>query len=174
MHPMYNPSFVQFLTYFNGNKDYFECHEVLEEYWKEIAPRQRKHVLVGLIQLATGMYHWRRGNFKGASTILQKSRHSIIEHTSSPFLEKIDVAQLVEQIEAAEKSIFAKQDFSPFPIAITDSALNKIVLSSIDHLVVLDATFLINKHKLRDRSEVLQERAEAISRRQITSNVEKR
>lgn len=174
MHPMYNPSFVQFLTYFNGNEDYFECHEVLEEYWKDIAPRQRKHILVGLIQLATGMYHWRRGNFKGASTILKKSRHSIIEHASSPYLEKLDVAQLLVQIENAEKSILDQQDFRSFPISITDSSLNNIVLTEIEDLIVLDASFIMNKHKLRDRSEVLQERADAISRRQFTSNVQKR
>ncbi|RKJ17377.1 DUF309 domain-containing protein, partial [Butyricicoccus sp. 1XD8-22] len=60
MHSLFHPLFVQYFTYFNGNKDYFECHEVLEEYWKILAPGDKKHPLVGYIQLATGMYHWRR------------------------------------------------------------------------------------------------------------------
>ena len=38
MHPLFHPLFVDYCAYFNGNEDYFECHEVLEEYWKEVAP----------------------------------------------------------------------------------------------------------------------------------------
>ena len=34
MHPYHHPLFVNFIVYFNSNQDYFECHEVLEEYWK--------------------------------------------------------------------------------------------------------------------------------------------
>lgn len=48
-------------------------HEVLEEYWKDIAPGDKNHPLVGYVQLATGLYHWRRGNFTGAVRILQKA-----------------------------------------------------------------------------------------------------
>ncbi|MER2115318.1 MAG: DUF309 domain-containing protein, partial [Solibacillus isronensis] len=41
MHPLFHPLFIDYCAYFNGNNDYFECHEVLEEYWKEIAPREK-------------------------------------------------------------------------------------------------------------------------------------
>ena len=36
MHPHQHPLFVNFIVYFNENQDYFECHEVLEEYWKSL------------------------------------------------------------------------------------------------------------------------------------------
>ena len=41
LHPTFHPTFVQFLTHFNDTHDYFECHEVLEDYWKEIAPNDK-------------------------------------------------------------------------------------------------------------------------------------
>ena len=31
----YEPLYVAYLVYFNRDRDYFECHEVLEELWLE-------------------------------------------------------------------------------------------------------------------------------------------
>ena len=31
----YSPLFVKFIHHFNGDRDYYECHEVLEELWME-------------------------------------------------------------------------------------------------------------------------------------------
>ncbi|WP_460291943.1 DUF309 domain-containing protein, partial [Bacillus cereus] len=31
---MYPTEYIQFLIHFHGDYDYFECHEILEEYWK--------------------------------------------------------------------------------------------------------------------------------------------
>ena len=70
-----HPLFVQFIVYFNENQDYFECHEVLEELWKKKEPLDKDHWLVALILLSTGLYHWRRGNRKGAEKTLQNAQH---------------------------------------------------------------------------------------------------
>ncbi len=32
---MYPNAYLDYLVYFHGHRDYFECHEVLEEYWKK-------------------------------------------------------------------------------------------------------------------------------------------
>ncbi|WP_238323048.1 DUF309 domain-containing protein [Gorillibacterium massiliense] len=29
----YDPLYIAFIWHFNGDRDYFECHEVLEELW---------------------------------------------------------------------------------------------------------------------------------------------
>ncbi|WP_313639078.1 DUF309 domain-containing protein, partial [Paenibacillus sp.] len=29
----YEPLYLEYLVYFNRDRDYFECHEVLEELW---------------------------------------------------------------------------------------------------------------------------------------------
>ncbi|MGM9921065.1 MAG: DUF309 domain-containing protein [Bhargavaea sp.] len=73
MIPLRHPLFIKFIVYFNENQDYFECHEVLEDYWNLIAPRNRTHPLVGYIQASVALYHWRRGNFRGAAKLLTKA-----------------------------------------------------------------------------------------------------
>ena len=72
MHPYHHPLFVNFIVYFNENQDYFECHEVLEEYWKSLPDGGKEHPLTAYILLATGMYHWRRGNTTGQSAPSRK------------------------------------------------------------------------------------------------------
>ena len=54
MKPLHNPFFVKFIVYFNENQDFFECHEVLEEYWKSIPDRTKDHPLTAYILLSTG------------------------------------------------------------------------------------------------------------------------
>ncbi|SFP25590.1 DUF309 domain-containing protein [Salibacterium halotolerans] len=75
---MYPQAYIQFLVQFHGFRDYFECHEILEEHWKEHDFENRTSVWVGLIQTAVGLYHYRRKNKKGAVKIWTSAR-SIIE-----------------------------------------------------------------------------------------------
>ena len=44
---MYPTEYIQFLIHFHGDYDYFECHEILEEYWKTKPRGNRDHYLVG-------------------------------------------------------------------------------------------------------------------------------
>jgi len=60
---MEDPRFVAFVDHFNGDQDYFECHEVMEELWLD---HGRDPVLQGLLQAAVGLYHWRNDNRAGA------------------------------------------------------------------------------------------------------------
>lgn len=166
MHPMNHPAFVQFLTYFNGNQDFFECHEVLEDYWKEIAERERKHPLVGYIQLATGLYHWRRGNSRGAKTLLTRSQKLLCDAQTTPFAEKIDYDDLLHQIEQTRLAITEGARFETFSIGITDHLLKEMVHNEIEQLPVIDPDYLLNKHRLRDRTEVIEARELALATKQ--------
>ena len=116
MHPLY----IDFYNYFNGNQDYFECHEVLEEYWKEVAPGDKEHVLVGLVQLATGMYHWRRSNFSGAARILTKSLHNIKRNEQSIFLKPLNLPLLETQLLQSISQVEQHKPFHSFKIDIVD------------------------------------------------------
>jgi len=159
MHPLFHPLFKQFITYFNEHEDYFECHEVLEEYWKEIAPRDKTHPLTALILLATGMYHWRRGNFIGAKRSLEKSDERFQANDSSDFYKGIHLSQMLDYIHESIEFVQKKKEFQAFKIVITSPEL----IEAIDKqpsLVPLVGEQLINKHMLRDRSEVLKAREE--------------
>lgn len=150
---MYKRSFVLFLSYFNRNRDYFECHEVLEEHWKDVAPGERHHELVGFIQLATGLYHWRRGNFRGAQTILKKAEAHLLMHPTSDYYVGIDVPDLLEKLAHCREAVAQYQPFSPFEITLTDEALD-IAVQAVT-LPSYSEQFIIHKHTLRNRDDVI-------------------
>lgn len=47
-------------------RHWFECHEVLEDLWRDLPPGPTRTYVQGLIQLAVSLEHWRRGNPRGA------------------------------------------------------------------------------------------------------------
>lgn len=158
MHSLFHPLFVQYFTYFNGNKDYFECHEVLEEYWKILAPGDKKHPLVGYIQLATGMYHWRRNNQKGALRILKKAYRNLELNKSSIFVQCIDSEDLLKKCRNCISQMEQELPFTSFQIVLLNNELQKLVDKQIENLPTYSYDFLLNKHMLRDRSDILKER----------------
>lgn len=158
MHPQLHPLFVDFCTYFNGNQDYFECHEVLEEHWKTIASANKTHVLVGLIQVATGLYHWRRENFLGAHRLLQKAQKNLLANEDTPFLAAFDKTRLLHEVEIAIVLTSTNVTFQAFSLPIIDEALLSQVQQAIAELPVQDENYLLHKHTLRDRSDILEER----------------
>ncbi|MCZ8518007.1 MULTISPECIES: DUF309 domain-containing protein [Paenibacillus] len=63
----YDRLYVLFVYYFNNPRDYFECHEVMEELWLE---EGRNPLYQGLLQVAVGLYHYRNGNSNGAVKLM--------------------------------------------------------------------------------------------------------
>lgn len=63
----YDALYVAFLAYFNRERDYFECHEVMEQLWLE---EGRDPLYQGLLQVAVGLYHHRNGNIDGGVKLL--------------------------------------------------------------------------------------------------------
>lgn len=158
MHPLFHPLFIDYCAYFNGNNDYFECHEVLEEYWKEIAPKEKLHPLVGYVQLATGMYHFRRSNVTGAARIMEKAIANFELNHNSEFFEYIDVGQLLLHMENQLRKMHENKPFAHFPLPITDRQLQELVHERIKSVPLMDPHFIFNKHMLRDRTEILEAR----------------
>lgn len=71
----------------------FQAHEVFEEIWKATSG-ERRQLWQGLAQLAVGLTHVRRGNHKGAVTLLRRSADRIEPYTTeSPY--DLDIAGLV-------------------------------------------------------------------------------
>ncbi|MBE4910347.1 DUF309 domain-containing protein [Bacillus luteolus] len=162
---MYPEAYRQFLFHFHGDRDYFECHEVLEEYWKEDAPPERKQYWVGLIQLAVGLYHQRRENFSGAYRMIKNSL-SIIKTEEKMILKLgIDYQKLITLLEERLSEIKLKKPYTSINLPITD---NNLLTDCIQNCKkqglqwgLTNAPtdeYIINKHKLRDRSDVIEER----------------
>lgn len=70
-------SYLEYLYLFHIKRDYFECHEVLEDYWKAAPLGERERVWRVLIQIAVALYHYRRHNFTGAEKLIKKARNHL-------------------------------------------------------------------------------------------------
>jgi len=159
MHPYHHPLFLNFIVYFNRNQDYFECHEVLEEYWKSIPDYSKDHPLTAFILLSTGLYHWRRGNVEGAYRTLVKAENRMLLF-QKVFTEDIDYRQLVQNIQRSIEKLQNEESFSPFRILLTSEVLERSVeeMAAKMELLPTDSDAVIHKHMLRDRSDILAER----------------
>ena len=161
MHPYHHPLFVQFMVYFNDNQDYFECHEVLEEYWKSIPASDKNHPLAAYILLATGMYHWRRGNFAGAIRTLRKVDKKLPTF-SADYTEEIDFQQLVAHVHYTVERVEKELPFESFSFTIISPTLRAQIELAQHSMILLpfSSEAIIHKHMLRDRSDILRERDE--------------
>ena len=159
MHPYYHPLFLEFLVYFNENQDYFEGHEVLEEYWKSIPQYSKSHPLTSYILLSTGMYHWRRGNHTGAMRTIDKAndRLNSLHPSYHAFTEEVDFKRLLQDIQATQDKIAAKIAFEAFTIEILSPPLESLMQLKMQHMQLLERNSkdVIHKHMLRDRSDIL-------------------
>ncbi|REB09865.1 DUF309 domain-containing protein [Sporosarcina sp. BI001-red] len=164
MHPYYHPLFVEFLVYFNDNQDYFEGHEVLEEYWKSIPGYSKSHPLTAYILLSTGMYHWRRGNLPGAFRTINKAlqRFTSLPPIYDEYKEVVDFDRLIQDVVNAKKEISIEHSFRAMEIGIQSQQLNELVQTTAQNLILLTAGSdeVIHKHMQRDRSDILKLRNE--------------
>ncbi len=63
---------IKFMKEFHITRDYFECHEILEEVWIEDTNCNTKdHPAIILLQIAVGALHWQRKNYSGAKKLFE-------------------------------------------------------------------------------------------------------
>ncbi len=89
----YEPLFLAYLVYFNRDRDYFECHEVLEELW---LARERDPLYKALLQTAVGLYHYRNHNVRGGLIMLQRSYEVLQQYPGNTL--GINLAKLAGEV----------------------------------------------------------------------------
>ena len=67
-----DPRFLEGVALFNRG-EYFEAHEVWEDWWRD-CPASERRFAQALIQAAVAVYHYRRGNYAGASRLFHSGR----------------------------------------------------------------------------------------------------
>ena len=90
-----------------NNREFFECHEVLEEEWTP-ETGARRLFLQSLIHMAVGFYHAQRGNRVGAVRQLRKGLKKLAGYL--PSCEGIDTLRLHRDALAALQSIEAGRE----------------------------------------------------------------
>lgn len=165
---MYPDAYIQYLVHFHGERDYFECHEILEEYWKE-TKEGKQSIWVGLILLAVSNYHFRRGNKDGASRTLKKAI-GIFQNQREQYQLGMNLAILVNASKKQLTAIGEGKTYESLNLPITDRGLLEECQKRCHEKGYkwgeesnLDNFDLIHRHSTRDRSEVLIDRQNAIS-----------
>ncbi|MCA1030585.1 DUF309 domain-containing protein [Bacillus timonensis] len=165
---MFSKNYIQYLVHFHCDRDYFECHELLEEEWKKDNSSERKKCLVGLIQIAVALYHQRRGNFNGAVRMMQKAIDILNKEKTAINNLGLSYEKLLLLLEQRLIEMKAKVPYSSINLPIINNELLNICKKScLEQQLTwgsnsnLQKTELIHRHKLRDRSDVMKERETA-------------
>ncbi len=160
--PYYPNAYIAYLKEFHHTRDYFECHELLEEYWKEHPDSPHRTTWVGLIQVAVGSYHHRRGNILGAIKMLSSAVKQL--RAEDLTLLGIDAERFMMLLDSRIVQLRQQPDqpFIDLNIPVQDEQLRPYAKPIPGYAP--DA-YLIDKHTLRDRSDVIAARAEQLALR---------
>ncbi|MBJ6751555.1 DUF309 domain-containing protein [Geomonas sp. Red421] len=85
-------------------REWFACHETLEELWVG-AQGELRDFYQGVLQVAVALYHWRNGNFKGAEGLLQRGP-DLLRRVPDTCL-GVDVARLVAEAGGLREALLS-------------------------------------------------------------------
>ena len=164
--------YIEFLLHFHGDRDYFECHEVLEEHWKKNGMK-RDSIWVGLIQVAVSFYHYRRGNIKGAVKMMDKALLNLKNKREETRRLGINHSLFINKLNISLLNMKTNKPYKAIKLPIKDSELLAVgkELSmrggfEWGNQDDLDDFDLINRHMTRDRSAVRLERELSLKNKQ--------
>ncbi|MFC5529171.1 DUF309 domain-containing protein [Cohnella yongneupensis] len=101
--------YLAFISYFNTDLDYYECHEVMEELWLE---EGRHPLLQGLLQAAVGLHHWHNDNFSGAVKLMEASLAKLSVYADVVL--GLDLARLRGDLATSLAALAARPMDAPF------------------------------------------------------------
>ena len=91
------PSFEDAVALFNRG-EFFECHEVLEDLWRPLAPGPEKTFLQGLLQVGVGFHHLTKRNYRGVDKVLTRGINYLQPYAPRCF--GVDVERLMKEASA--------------------------------------------------------------------------
>ena len=164
----YPDAYVKYLAVFHGARDFFECHEIMEEYWKSQSGARHEKCWLTLIRIAVACYHARRGNWPGARKMMDKALQDMNPVLMDELgLDGRRLAGLMR--DALHRWTYEKDTAYEDPdLPVADPALlgeailvcreNGWTWGTPSHAVAPD---VIHRHLMRDRTEVIKARNEA-------------
>lgn len=162
-----NTKILSFHYHFHVLRHYFECHDILEEHWKEQPNYTKKDPIVSLILFSTACYHYRRNNLKGALKTYSKSLLIAKEDNSFEHL-GIDKNNYTHLIETQINRIKENNPYEIIHLPLTEQCLQMLLSTYHDFDFRSDihiSNYIRNYHLLRDRTDVVNSRALAYNLR---------
>jgi uncharacterized protein len=157
----YPEAWIDYLIYFHTDQDFFECHEVLEEHWKNEG--MKGNLWPGLIQIAVALYHQRRGNMNGAKRMITSGIEKLYTEKKALSALGLELDSLFERLEDRKLEIEQQKKFKIISLPLTPSLLQvclaKTAKTEEEWMTIADpGDQIIHKHRLRDRTSVIDER----------------
>lgn len=167
----YPQAYLDYLHHYMCERDYFECHEVLEAYWKEHQNSALSAIWVGLIQVAVGAYHHRRGNRSGAIKMTASAAEKLTPEglrqlgiDAEPYLTQLN--EWLRQLKQDPQAPYLAMTI-PFADRTLEAAcLARCGLAAWPPADRRVADELLHKHTRRDRSGVIGERRASLLAKQ--------
>ena len=85
------PELLEGIKQFNDG-EFFEQHETLELLWRDTRTPDRS-LYHGILQIGVGFHHWGKGNFHGASVLLDEGIERL--RPFAPSCQTVDVGRLI-------------------------------------------------------------------------------
>jgi len=164
----YPEPLIDYLAEYFGSRDFFECHEIMEEYWKRKRQSPEARCWLLLVRLAVMQYHARRGNRIGAYKLFVKA----VEEFEPALLQAvgIDGARLGAMLRErkAKWTEPEKAAYEEFELPLADPELLRRARRACEERGWNWQTPLrevpeeiVHRHHLRDRRDVIAARLEA-------------
>ncbi|WP_080845394.1 DUF309 domain-containing protein [Cytobacillus gottheilii] len=168
---MYPLEYIKFIVHFHGDRDYFECHEILEEYWKQTEEYHKNSIWVGFILFAVSCYHHRRLNYRGAERTLLKALKIFYNRKESINNLGLHANTFLADLQKKYTEIVNRKPYKSYNMPIEDPVLLERAMETCSALglkwcCVSDIANedLIHRHSRRDRSGVIAERLAAMQK----------
>ena len=82
--------------------EFFEQHETLELLWRDTRTPDRG-LYHGILQIGVGFHHWQRGNFHGATVLLDEGIGRLVPF--APACQTVDVVRLIADATRARDEL---------------------------------------------------------------------
>ncbi|TVY02323.1 DUF309 domain-containing protein [Cohnella terricola] len=173
----YPEAYVAYLAEYYGSRDYFECHEIMEEFWKENPESEFTSCWLVLIRISVCLYHARRGNWKGAVKLMGKAaREADPQLFDRLGVDGSSLSARLRQVSLDWSDPGAVYDDIELPI--TDERLLRAARRRCAELGyawgirgVDVGDEVIHRHLTRDRSDVVAARAESFERKALSRRI---
>lgn len=121
----YPAHYLEGIRLFN-EREFFECHDVLEELWTDTVGEERKF-LQGLIQAAVGLFHFGNGNLGGA----RKMYHAAVEKLEpyGPEYWGLNLDKLRADLRDCFQELLDARDGYPAGVALKDDRVPRMEFS---------------------------------------------
>lgn len=123
----------------------------------------KDHPLTAYILMATGMYHWRRGNVTGASRTMNKAlrRFRQMPPEFDVYHDEVAIDEVLHHIQKSLDCMQSGACFAAFPLPVSPALLAAAETAKPSlPLLPKNSKSVIHKHMQRDRSDILLQREE--------------